>query len=167
MNASAKPPKQKAAKAKSKPAPKVKPGPKPPAATKARKRKSPGAAARAKAAPAPAVEAVPPPRDEGAATGAEVLDRLWAVVQARRNADPGSSHSARLLGRGTAKVAQKFGEEAVEAVIEAVAVYRRGASAHQTPAATRVRARTSRAVPRWRHSAIATGRPVTRHLPRR
>ena len=31
------------------------------------------------------------------------------------------SHSARLLSRGTAKVAQKFGEEAVECLIEAVA----------------------------------------------
>ncbi len=50
-----------------------------------------------------------------------VLDRLWEVVQARRDADPGISHSARLLSRGTAKVAQKFGEEAVECLIEAVA----------------------------------------------
>ncbi len=52
---------------------------------------------------------------------AVVLDRLWAVVQSRRGADPAVSHSARLLSRGTAKVAQKFGEEAVECVIEAVA----------------------------------------------
>ncbi len=50
-----------------------------------------------------------------------VLDRLWDVVQARRDADPAVSHSARLLSRGTAKVAQKFGEEAVECLIEAVA----------------------------------------------
>jgi phosphoribosyl-ATP pyrophosphohydrolase len=50
-----------------------------------------------------------------------VLDRLWAVVMSRRNASPSSSHSARLLSRGVAKVAQKFGEEAVEALIEAVA----------------------------------------------
>jgi phosphoribosyl-ATP pyrophosphohydrolase len=55
-----------------------------------------------------------------AATG-DVLDRLWGVVMSRRDADPASSHSARLLSRGTAKVAQKFGEEAVECVIEAVA----------------------------------------------
>jgi phosphoribosyl-ATP pyrophosphohydrolase len=45
--------------------------------------------------------------------GAIVLDRLWAVVTGRRAADPAVSHSARLLARGTAKVAQKFGEEAV------------------------------------------------------
>lgn len=53
--------------------------------------------------------------------GAEVLDRLWATVTERRSADPEKSHSARLLLRGTAKVAQKFGEEAVECLIEAVA----------------------------------------------
>ena len=50
----------------------------------------------------------------------EVLDRLYARVADRRDADPASSHSARLLSRGPAKVAQKFGEEAVEAVIEGV-----------------------------------------------
>jgi phosphoribosyl-ATP pyrophosphohydrolase len=50
-----------------------------------------------------------------------VLDRLWDVVMSRRDADPSVSHSARLLSRGTAKVAQKFGEEAVECLIEAVA----------------------------------------------
>jgi phosphoribosyl-ATP pyrophosphohydrolase len=49
-----------------------------------------------------------------------VLDRLWSVVTSRRDADPAISHSARLLSRGTAKVAQKFGEEAVECLIEAV-----------------------------------------------
>ena len=50
-----------------------------------------------------------------------VLDRLWATVLSRRDAEPAASHSARLLSRGTAKVAQKFGEEAVECLIEAVA----------------------------------------------
>lgn len=50
-----------------------------------------------------------------------VLDRLFAVVTERRDADPAMSHSARLLSRGVAKVAQKFGEEAVECLIEAVA----------------------------------------------
>jgi phosphoribosyl-ATP pyrophosphohydrolase len=52
---------------------------------------------------------------------AVVLDRLFTVVESRRNADPTISHSARLLSRGPAKVAQKFGEEAVECLIEAVA----------------------------------------------
>lgn len=60
-----------------------------------------------------------PPLAVGAAAG--VLDRLWSVVMSRREADPAVSHSARLLARGRAKVAQKFGEEAVECLIEAVA----------------------------------------------
>lgn len=51
---------------------------------------------------------------------ATILDRLWATVESRKGADPALSHSARLLSRGTAKVAQKLGEEAVEAVIEAM-----------------------------------------------
>ena len=55
---------------------------------------------------------------------AEVLDRLWGVVMSRRDADPAASHSARLLSRGSAKVAQKFGEEAVECLIEAVGGHR-------------------------------------------
>ena len=54
------------------------------------------------------------------ALSGEVLDRLWMVVMDRRSADPAYSHSARLLSRGKTKVAQKFGEEAVECLIEAV-----------------------------------------------
>ena len=75
-------------------------------------------AAGKKAAPKAKDQAVPP---SPAALGGDVLDRLWAVVMDRRSADPAHSHSARLLSRGTAKVAQKFGEEAVECLIEAVA----------------------------------------------
>lgn len=56
-----------------------------------------------------------------AAPNAQVLDRLWSTVLARKSADPLVSHSARLLSRGTNKVAQKFGEEAVECLIEAIA----------------------------------------------
>ena len=55
--------------------------------------------------------------------GAGVLDRLFEVVTSRRDADPNISHSARLLSRGTAKVAQKFGEEAVECLIEAIVLW--------------------------------------------
>jgi phosphoribosyl-ATP pyrophosphohydrolase len=55
-----------------------------------------------------------------AGADAMVLDKLWQTVEQRRVAgDIVSSHSARLMARGTAKVAQKFGEEAVECVIEA------------------------------------------------
>ncbi len=70
------------------------------------------------AAPARRAVTVPPPF---AAPDARVLDRLWATVLSRKDADPNQSHSARLLSRGTEKVAQKFGEEAVECIIEAVA----------------------------------------------
>jgi phosphoribosyl-ATP pyrophosphohydrolase len=48
------------------------------------------------------------------------LERLWQVIQSRRGADPQSSYTARLFARGRAKIAQKLGEEAVEAVIEGV-----------------------------------------------
>ncbi len=48
------------------------------------------------------------------------LDRLWGVIQSRRGADPQSSYTARLFARGRAKIAQKLGEEAVEAVIEGI-----------------------------------------------
>ncbi len=48
------------------------------------------------------------------------LDRLWRVIQSRRDADPQTSYTARLFSRGRAKIAQKLGEEAVEAVIEGV-----------------------------------------------
>jgi phosphoribosyl-ATP pyrophosphohydrolase len=62
---------------------------------------------------------MPPPMGLGATS--DVLDRLWGVILSRRDADPTVSHSARLLSRGAAKCAQKFGEEAVECLIEAVA----------------------------------------------
>jgi phosphoribosyl-ATP pyrophosphohydrolase len=48
------------------------------------------------------------------------LDRLWQVIQSRRGADPQTSYTAKLFSRGRAKIAQKLGEEAVEAVIEGV-----------------------------------------------
>jgi phosphoribosyl-ATP pyrophosphohydrolase len=63
----------------------------------------------------------PPPPD---APDARVLDRLWGTVLSRKDSDPALSHSARLLSRGTAKIAQKFGEEAVECLIEAVGGHR-------------------------------------------
>ncbi len=67
---------------------------------------------------AKAVKRVVPKRVREA-TGAAVLDRLHTVILDRRTADPAHSHSARLLARGPSKVAQKFGEEAVECLIEA------------------------------------------------
>lgn len=48
------------------------------------------------------------------------LQRLADTIEARRSADPDGSWTARLLARGPEKCAEKFGEEAIEAVIEAV-----------------------------------------------
>ena len=48
------------------------------------------------------------------------LDDLAATIAARAAADPEASWTAKLLARGPEKAAEKFGEEAVEAVIEAV-----------------------------------------------
>ncbi len=48
------------------------------------------------------------------------LERLAVTIEARRGSDPDESWTARLLAKGPEKCAEKFGEEAVEAVIEAV-----------------------------------------------
>ena len=49
-----------------------------------------------------------------------IIDRLYTVIQSRRDADPAESNTARLLSRGVEKISQKLGEEAVETVIEAI-----------------------------------------------
>ncbi len=48
------------------------------------------------------------------------LHRLAATIAARKSADPESSWTAKLLAKGPEKCAEKFGEEAIEAIIEAV-----------------------------------------------
>ena len=48
------------------------------------------------------------------------LSRLAATVEARKGADPDTSWTAKLLSMGPEKCAEKFGEEAIEAIIEAV-----------------------------------------------
>lgn len=48
------------------------------------------------------------------------LDRLATTIQSRKGADPETSWTAKLLSKGPEKCAEKFGEEAVEAIIEAV-----------------------------------------------
>ncbi|MDG4647720.1 phosphoribosyl-ATP diphosphatase [Roseibacterium sp. SDUM158017] len=48
------------------------------------------------------------------------LDRLAATILTRRGADPGTSWTAKLLAKGPEKCAEKFGEEAIEAIVEAV-----------------------------------------------
>jgi phosphoribosyl-ATP pyrophosphohydrolase len=48
------------------------------------------------------------------------LQRLATTIAARKGADPESSWTAKLLAKGPEKCAEKFGEEAIEAIIEAV-----------------------------------------------
>jgi phosphoribosyl-ATP pyrophosphohydrolase len=48
------------------------------------------------------------------------ISKLAATIQARIGADAGTSWTAALLAKGPEKCAEKFGEEAVEAIIEAV-----------------------------------------------
>lgn len=48
------------------------------------------------------------------------LSDLAATIDARKSADPESSWTAKLLSKGPEKCAEKFGEEAIEAIIEAI-----------------------------------------------
>ncbi len=48
------------------------------------------------------------------------LQDLAALIASRKDADPDSSWTAKLLAQGPEKCAEKFGEEAIEAIIEAV-----------------------------------------------
>ena len=54
------------------------------------------------------------------------LTDLAATIAERAKADPESSWTAKLLAKGPEKCAEKFGEEAVEAIIEAVKDNREG-----------------------------------------
>lgn len=60
------------------------------------------------------------PKDPKLPPGLHAIERLFRIVHSRRGANPASSYTARLLSRGPAKIAQKLGEEAVEAAIEGV-----------------------------------------------
>lgn len=51
----------------------------------------------------------------------DVLTRLHATIEARKDAAASASYTASLLAAGTARCAKKFGEEAVEAAIASVA----------------------------------------------
>lgn len=48
------------------------------------------------------------------------LNDLFHKIQSRKSADPSSSWTAQLFAKGPEKCAEKFGEEAIEAIIEAV-----------------------------------------------
>lgn len=48
------------------------------------------------------------------------LTRLTETIRARRSGDPDHSYVARLFAQGRERIAQKLGEESVEAVIAAI-----------------------------------------------
>ncbi|MEP3226783.1 MAG: phosphoribosyl-ATP diphosphatase [Parasphingorhabdus sp.] len=50
----------------------------------------------------------------------DILQKLEETIRDRRDADPNDSYVAQLRSKGRAKMAEKLGEEAVEAVIAAV-----------------------------------------------
>ena len=49
-----------------------------------------------------------------------ILNELAATIATRKGADPDSSWTANLFAKGPEKCAEKFGEEAIEAIIAAV-----------------------------------------------
>lgn len=49
-----------------------------------------------------------------------IIEQLESVIRQRRDANPEESYVARLRSKGRGKMAEKLGEEAVEAVIAAV-----------------------------------------------
>ena len=49
----------------------------------------------------------------------DILTELQNIIEARKKADPNTSWTARLLSKGPEKCAEKFGEEAIEAIIAA------------------------------------------------
>lgn len=54
-------------------------------------------------------------------TARHPIDRLFAAIQSRKNADPASSYTAKLFAQGKLKIAKKLGEEGVETALAAVA----------------------------------------------
>ena len=51
------------------------------------------------------------------ATDSGILDLLYDTIASRKGGDPETSYTAKLFARGRGKIAQKFGEEAVETVV--------------------------------------------------
>lgn len=48
------------------------------------------------------------------------IDRLFATIQSRKNADSALSYTAKLFSEGVHKIAKKVGEEGVETALAAV-----------------------------------------------
>lgn len=50
----------------------------------------------------------------------DALNQLFKIIEERKDADPENSYVASLYAKGTSKISQKVGEEAVETIIEAM-----------------------------------------------
>ena len=50
----------------------------------------------------------------------EILERLYSTIESRKDGDPDSSYTARLLSQGMPEIARKVGEEAVETITAAL-----------------------------------------------
>ena len=48
------------------------------------------------------------------------LEELFEIIDSRTETDQSASWTAKLLAKGPEKCAEKFGEEAIEAIIEAI-----------------------------------------------
>ncbi len=51
---------------------------------------------------------------------ADVIERLYGVIESRRGADAETSYTASLFAQGTKHIARRVGEEAAELVLEGV-----------------------------------------------
>ena len=56
-----------------------------------------------------------------AVRSAEILERLFRLIESRKGGDPAASYTAKLLADGKGRAAKKLGEEATETVIAAMA----------------------------------------------
>jgi phosphoribosyl-ATP pyrophosphohydrolase len=60
------------------------------------------------------------PKNKPKAKKLHTLEQLYKTIESRKGKDPNSSYTARLMAKGPIKLAQKLGEEAIEAAIEGV-----------------------------------------------
>ena len=60
------------------------------------------------------------PKKSPKAKKLHTLEQLYKTIESRKGKDPNSSYTARLMAKGPIKLAQKLGEEAIEAAIEGV-----------------------------------------------
>ena len=60
------------------------------------------------------------PSSESNTRGMQFIGQLQQLIESRKSANPDSSYTAQLFSSGTAKIAQKVGEEGVEVALAAV-----------------------------------------------